>query len=62
MFENSIILEICDIISNFMAKHPAASTCGAEYIYQNDEAYENAVKMTADIMNVFASRYEKDEF
>lgn len=62
MFENSIMLEICDIISNFMTKHPAAPRCGAEYIYQSDEAYEDAVKMTTDIMNVFASRYEEDEF
>lgn len=61
MFENSIMLEICDIISKFMKKHPVAPVWGAEHIYQNDEAYEDAIKMTADIMDVFASRYEPNE-
>lgn len=61
MFENSIMIEICNIISKFMEKHPAAPRCGAEHIWQNGVAAADAIKMTADIMEVFASRYEPNE-
>lgn len=61
MFDKSIMMEICDIIMNFLNEHPSAEECGSEYIYQNDMAQVDALKMAADIFDVFSERYEEIE-
>lgn len=61
MFEESVMKEICKLISDYCEKHPAAPRCGSEYVYQNDNANIDAVELVAEIMDVFQYECIKDE-
>lgn len=41
--------ELLILISQYMDKHPLAKECGEEYIYQDDKAQQDAIKLVADI-------------
>ena len=37
------------LIAGYMKKHPLAKELGGEYIYQDDEAQEDAIELVANI-------------
>ena len=41
--------ELLILISQYMDKHPLAKELGEEYIYQDDKAQQDAIKLVADI-------------
>ncbi len=41
--------ELLLLIAQFIEKHPLAKDCGGEYIYQSDEAQEDAIELVANI-------------
>ncbi len=43
--------ELILLIAQFIKKHPLAKECGGEYIYQDDEAQEDAVELVANIFD-----------
>ena len=49
-----IMAKIAKLIDAYFKKHPLAKKCGSEYIYQDDEAQVDAVKLTSDIIDIFA--------
>lgn len=52
--------KIAALIDEYSNKHPLAKECGAEYIYQDDEAQEDAIKLTGDIFDIFAKEHKAD--
>lgn len=52
--------KIAVLIDKYSDKHPLAKECGAEYIYQDDEAQEDAIKLTGDIFDMFATEHKAD--
>jgi hypothetical protein len=45
--------ELLALLVDFIEKHPLAKELGGEYIYQNDKAQEDAIKLVADIFENF---------
>lgn len=45
------IEEIKALIAGYVTKHPLVEECGSEYIWQNDEAQEDAIQLVADIFD-----------
>jgi hypothetical protein len=43
--------ELLVLIADYIEKHPLAKELGAEYIYQNDKAQEDAIKLVANIFD-----------
>lgn len=43
--------EIKALIAGYAERHPLAEECGGEYIWQNDEAQEDAIQLVADIFD-----------
>lgn len=43
--------DVLDLIEEYGKKHPLAFECGSEYIYQNDEAQVDALKLVGDIFD-----------
>jgi hypothetical protein len=41
--------ELLLLIAGYMEKHPLAKELGGEYVYQDDKAQEDAIKLVADI-------------
>lgn len=41
--------ELLLLIANYMEKHELVIELGGEYIYQNDKAQQDAIKLVADI-------------
>lgn len=52
--------KIATLIDKYSNKHPLAKQCGSEYIYQDDEAQEEAIKLTGDIFDIFAREHKAD--
>lgn len=50
--------EIAALIDKYSDKHPLAKECGSEYIYQDDEAQEDAIKLTGDIFDMLAKEHK----
>ena len=42
---------VFDLINKYAEKHPLALECGSEYIYQDNEAQVDAIKLVADIFD-----------
>jgi hypothetical protein len=45
--------KIMDLIREYAKKHELAMDCGSEYIYQDDVAQTDAIKLVAEIFDVF---------
>ena len=45
---------ILSLIEKYLEKHSLAKEVGAEYIYQDDEAQVDALKLVADISDLYA--------
>lgn len=43
--------DVFNLINEYAEKHPLALECGSEYIYQNDKAQVDALKLVADIFD-----------
>ena len=41
--------KLLTLIAGYMEKHPLAKELGSEYIYQDDEAQEDAIELVANI-------------
>lgn len=41
--------ELLVLIAGYMEKHPSAKELGGEYVYQDDEAQEDAIELVANI-------------
>lgn len=46
---------LLQLISEYADKHELATECGSEYIYQDDEAQEDAIKLVADIFDDYCN-------
>lgn len=47
--------EIKALIAGYVERHPLAEELGGEYIWQNDEAQEDAIQLVADIFDSIES-------
>lgn len=45
---------ILTLIDKFAEKHESAKKCGSEYIWQNDEAQVDAIKLVGKIFDIYA--------
>lgn len=45
------IEEIKALIAGYVERHPLVEELGSEYIWQNDEAQEDAIQLVADIFD-----------
>ena len=43
--------EIKALIAGYVKRHPLAEKLGGEYIWQDDEAQEDAIQLVADIFD-----------
>lgn len=43
--------EIKVLIAGYVERHPLAEECGGEYIWQDDEAQEDAIQLVCDIFD-----------
>lgn len=43
--------EIKVLLAQFIEKHPSVVTLGSEYIWQNDNAQEDALQLVCDIFD-----------
>ena len=41
--------KLLTLIAGYMEKHPLAKELGGEYVYQDDEAQEDAIELVANI-------------
>lgn len=46
---------LLQLISEYADKHELATECGSEYIYQDDEAQKDAIKLVADIFDDYCN-------
>lgn len=53
--------KIMKLIDKYSEEHDLAKSCGADYIYQNDRAQVDALKLVGDIFDLYAEEYEDDE-
>lgn len=45
------IKELETLIENYAQRHPLAAEIGADYVWQNDKAQEDAIQLVADIFD-----------
>lgn len=43
--------EVLALLAGYIEKHPLAVECGGEYIMQNDNAQDDALKLVCDIFD-----------
>jgi hypothetical protein len=53
-------LKVLNIVAGYLDKHPSAKSVGGEYVYQDDEAQEDAIQMFAEICDVYAEEGEEN--
>lgn len=46
--------KIMNLIERYAEKHKLAKECGGEYIWQSDDAQENAIELVCDIFDLYA--------
>ena len=57
--ESGQLFKIGDMVSEYARKHPAAKTCGSEYIMQDDEAQEDALLLACKIFDSICEEENK---
>jgi hypothetical protein len=45
--------QILQRVQQYMNKHPMATTCGGEYIFQNDQAQFDALDLVSDLGEIY---------
>ena len=58
-YGNEPVMKIMSLIDGYAQKHDLAKSCGSEYIYQNDEAQVDALRLVADIFDLYAEEEEE---
>lgn len=53
--------KIIDCIGKYSEKHKLAKECGGEYIYQNDSAQVDAIKLVSDIFDIISTNDKENE-
>ncbi len=48
-----------DLINDYFDKHKSAKEVGSEYVYQNDGAQLDAIKLVADICDTYISIFSE---
>ena len=43
--------EIKALIAGYVERHPLVEKCGSEYIWQNNQAQEDAIQLVCDIFD-----------
>lgn len=46
--------KIMNLIERYAEKHELAKECGGEYIWQSDDAQEDAIDLVCDIFDLYA--------
>lgn len=54
------VTEIVNRIKEFINKHPLLEEVGSEYIYQDDEATEDALELVADISDILHQKWVEE--
>ena len=52
---------IMQLIHRYADKHELAKSCGSEYIWQSDEAQDDALQLVCDIFDVYKEEYGEDD-
>lgn len=58
--ETDMDKKIMELIEAYSEEHPLAEKCGGEYIYQSDKAQIDALKLVADIFDLYAEEMMSD--
>lgn len=53
--------EIVDLLKEYADKHTLALECGGEYVWQDDEAQEDAIELVGAIFDKLMTESEEEE-